>query len=287
MEFMLQTVVVVFMLFLCALCLFAVVVIARDIIHENAKNVNARKNENEQEKAVEPIQVVVQPAPTVIMPAPAAEPAPVEEPTPAEEPAPAPVETAVPVEESTPAEEPAPVVAEPVAEVVATEVSDEEEIDPDAVTFSRVSLTLEEKYATLSTEFKRHFDDIIRHALSKEGVKEMKRSAYYDYKIGSYRVLRITIKRGEIVCEFNFIDKDFAEYSSASDVKMKRSATTVRVLEASAVGVVKDGIDLVCSQIAGDKERKKELAREKRREKRRLLKGSTDTEEVETSEGEE
>ena len=32
---------------------------------------------------------------------------------------------------------------------------------------------------------------------------------------------------------------------------------------------------------------KKELAREKRREKRRLLKGSTDTEEVETSEGEE
>ena len=38
MEFMLQAVVAVFMLFLCALCLFAVVVIVRDIIHENAKN---------------------------------------------------------------------------------------------------------------------------------------------------------------------------------------------------------------------------------------------------------
>ena len=53
---------------------------------------------------------------------------------------------------------------------------------------------------------------------------------------------------------------------------MKKSATTVRVSEGSAVGVVKDGIDLVCSQIAEDKERKKELAREKRREKRRLAK---------------
>ena len=62
--------------------------------------------------------------------------------------------------------------------------------------------------------------------------------------------------------EFNFIDKDFAEYASSSDVKMKRSATSVRVLEPSAVGVAKDGIDLVCSQIAEDKERKKELARE-------------------------
>ena len=45
MEFMLQTVVVMFMLFLCALCLFAVVVIARDIIHENAKNRRERQKE--------------------------------------------------------------------------------------------------------------------------------------------------------------------------------------------------------------------------------------------------
>ena len=56
---------------------------------------------------------------------------------------------------------------------------------------------------------------------------------------------------------------------------MKRSATTVRVSEASAVGVVKDGIDLVCTQIAEDKEYKKNLAKEKRREKRRLAKEDT------------
>ena len=86
-----------------------------------------------------------------------------------------------------------------------------------------------------------------------------------------YRVVRMMIKRGEIVCEFNFIDRDIIDYANASNVKMKQSATTIKVLEASAVGVAKDGIDLVCTQIAEDKEYKKELAREKRKEKRRQV----------------
>ena len=254
MENMLQAVVVVFMLFLCSLCLFAVIVIVRDIIYENAKNRRAREMAKEPVTPAEPIQVVVQPAPTVIMPAPVApamEQAPVSEPAPAES----------IVEE-----------VEEIAEEIAVTEADQEEIDPDAVIFSRVSLTMEEKYAALSKEQKRFFDDIVRHAMSKEGVKEAKRTGFYDYKIGAYRVIRMTIKRSEIVCEFNFIDKDFAEYANSSDVKMKRSATSVRVLEVSAVGVAKDGIDLVCQQIADDKERKKELAREKRREKRKQAK---------------
>lgn len=270
METMLQAVVVVFMLFLCALCLFAVVVIARDIIHESARRKEER-NEVEQVKEVvitppAPIEIPITVTPTVL--APVAEPAPIVEEK-AEEPAPVVV---APVEEKV--EEPAPVVVAPVieAEEPEEEIAVTEEEDPDAVSFSRVTLTMEEKYATLSTEFKRHFDDIIKHAMAKEGVQENRRTSSYDYKIGAYKVLRMLIKRGEIVCEFNFIDKDFAEYASASDVRMKKSATSVRVTEASAVGVVKDGIDLVCTQIAEDKERKKELAREKRREKRRKAK---------------
>lgn len=256
MENMLQIVVIVFMLFLCALCLFAVVVIVRDIIHESALARREREREEKQLTATpaqpEPVQVVVQPA---VIPAPALDPAPV-----AEEPAEAPV-----VEETA-------VIEEAPAEEIAVAVAEEEEDDPDAVSFNRVSLTMEEKYGTLSTEFKRYFDDIVKHAISKEGVKESKRSGSYDYKIGAYKVLRMMIKRGEIVCEFNFIDRDFNNYASESNVRIKQSATQVRVLEASAVGVVKDGIDLVCQQIAEDKEHKKELAREKRREKRRLAK---------------
>ena len=255
MEGMLQAVVIVFMLFLCSLCLFAIIVIVRDIIREHGETKRARERaelydrinveklaefialasasaklddddeEEEEEEEVKP--VVIADAPT---------------------PDPAPVEVVAEVEQAQPTEE-----------------GDDE----NAVVFSRQTLTLEERYATLSTEFKRHFDDIIRHAMAKEGVKELKYANYYDYKIGSYKVLRITIKRGDIVCEFQFLDRDFLNYANASNVKMSKSATSIKVTEPSAVGAVKDGIDLVCAQIAEDKEYKKNLAREKRREKRR------------------
>ena len=234
MEFMLQAVVVIFMLFLCALCLFAVVVIARDIVRESASNkkdADAQKSTEEKE----PVQVVVQPVLSTAVPAPV-----VEEPV-------------------------APVVEEPVAPIMEEVATAETSDSVSGVVFSKVSLTMAEKYAALSSEHKRYFDQIVKYALSKEGVTEAKYNSAYDYKIGTYRVVRMTIKRGEIVCEFNFIDRDFKNYASEASVKVKSAGTTVKVTEKLAVGVVKDGIDLVVTQIAADKEYKKALARERRK----------------------
>jgi hypothetical protein len=238
MEVMLQNilpvVLIVFMMFLCALCLFAVIVIARDIVHESARNRRERRYERELAREAEAVK---EPEP-VKLPEPAKEPEPIKEP-------------------------------EPVAETPA-ELQEEPAVDEDgAVTFATHTLTIEEKYAALSLEFRRYFDDVVRHTLAKEGIKELKHTGSYDYKIGAYRVLRIMIKRNEIVCEFTFIDRDFADLTSANNVRVKQSATTIRISEASAVGVAKDCVDRVCAQIAEDKEHKKELAREKRRERRR------------------
>lgn len=276
MEVMLQAVVIVFMLFLCSLCLFAVIVIVRDIIYETARTRRereeraeererekerelAREKEREEEKAREKEREAERAA---------------EKPTESEK-----------APETDAAEAPAAETSEPDVERLdeavgtaalngetgeaATVAETADAANPNSVAFSTHVFTMEEKYGILSSEFKRYFDSIVRHALSKPGVKELKHTNSYDYKDGAYRVLRIMIKRGEIVCEFHFIDKDFKKYANASNVRMKKAATTVRVLEASAVGVVKDGIDLVCTQIAEDKEYKKELARAKRREKRR------------------
>ena len=241
MEFMLQTVVVMFMLFLCALCLFAVVVIARDIVHESVMSKKERDAQKNSEKK-DPVQVVVQPV------------------------IPAPIQSQPVVEEKpTPVVDEVVTLATPAEEVAAAEESD----GPDGVVFSKVALTMAEKYQMLSSEHKRYFDQIVKHALSKEGVTEAKRNSAYDYKIGTYRVVRIMIKRGEIVCEFNFIDRDLKNYASEASVKVNHPGTTVKVSEKLAVGVVKDGIDLVVTQIAEDKEHKKMLAREKRNEKRR------------------
>ncbi len=241
MELMLEAIIIIFMIFLCSLCLFAVLVIARDIITEGSR----RRRKEEEAKRVEapapaPAPVIVE-VPVVTAPAPEAAPI-VEEPAPV-------------VEE--PAEEPAPVEAA------------EEEIDENAVVFSKSHvMTLAEKYAALSSEFKGYFDDIAKHAAAKEGVREFKNNNYCDYKIGAQRLIRMMIKRGEIVCQFMFIDRDFKTYASQNNVKMKPSATTVKVNEPAAVGVAKDGIDLVCQQIAEEKEYKKQLAREKRKAKR-------------------
>lgn len=263
----LQVMLIAFMFFLCALCLFAVIVIARDIVYESAKNRRDREKEDRLERLEAQERLKLYEAEPVIAHS--------------EKPLDKPEETEKiePMQEK--ADEATRVAKEKVealVEFAATENVSEaeeaetEEADEGAVSFNRVNLTLEEKYATLSSEFKRFFDDIVRHAVAKDGVKEFKKSGSYDYKIGAYKVLKLNIKRGEIVCYFNFIDRDFNSYANESNVKIKQSATVVRVLEASAVGVVKDGVDLVCQQIAEDKERKRALANEKRREKRRLQK---------------
>ncbi len=263
----LQVMLIAFMFFLCALCLFAVIVIARDIVYESAKNRRDREKEDRLERLEAQERLKLYEAEPVIAHS--------------EKPLDKPEETEKiePMQEK--ADEATRVAKEKVealVEVAATENVSEaeeaetEEADEGAVSFNRVNLTLEEKYATLSSEFKRFFDDIVRHAVAKDGVKEFKKSGSYDYKIGAYKVLKLNIKRGEIVCYFNFIDRDFNSYANESNVKIKQSATVVRVLEASAVGVVKDGVDLVCQQIAEDKERKRALVNEKRREKRRLQK---------------
>ena len=272
MEVMLQTVIIVFMLFLCSLCLFAVLVIARDMVAESMgkrKSAFSADAPQEKEQVIKEVTVIkevpVEKEVIVEVPvAPAPAPAPVEE-------APAPVA----VEEPVAMEEPVVEVA-----VVAEEVEEEDDND---VKFSTTQLTMETKYAMLSKEQKGYFDAIAKHALSKEGAKANLSKNYHDYKIGASKLVRMSIKRGEIVCEFVFIDRDFKDYASKADLKIKASATTIRVTEPSAVGVAKDGIDLVFNQIQEEKEYKKQLAREKRKARRQAQSGKETKEEVEAN----
>ncbi len=144
---------------------------------------------------------------------------------------------------------------------------DVKKTNDDSVIFSSHILSMPDRYATLSNEYKAYFDDIVRYVLTKKNAKEYKHNSYYTYKDASYRILRITIKRGEISCELYFVDREIKDYVEGSNVPVKQSATTIKINGAAAVGVVKDGIDLVCSQIASYKDYKKQLAREKRKEK--------------------
>ena len=254
MEIMLQTVIIVFMLFLCSLCLFAVLVIARDMIAESmAKrkgDFTAEAPQPAKEQIIKEVTVIKEvpvKTETVIMEAPAPVPEPVVEEMPEQ-------------------------IPEPVSEPVPEEVTEEESVvlpdDPNAVKFSTNQLTMEEKYAMLSTEHKGYFDAIVKHAMSKEGAKVNMSKNYYDYKVGLTRLVRMSIKRGEIICEFIFIDRDFKNYASQADLKIRSTGSMIKITEPAAVGVAKDGIDLVFTQLEEEREYKKQQAREKRRAKR-------------------
>lgn len=248
METLLQAVIIVFMLFLCLLCLFAVIVIVRDIIMETLRARNA-------ESKCEPPQTV-----TVVKQTETEQPVKQESAVKAE---------SLPVSEVVAAVQPQPErIVESVQKEESTERVNVSEDDENAVAFSRTGFTMEEKFAMLSSEFKTYFNDIVRYVLAKDSVKETKRSGAYDYKDGSRKLMRISIKRGEIVCDFFFMDRDFINYTKTTNVKVKQAPATIRVTDAQSVGVAKDGIDRVCKQAADEKEYKKELARQKRRERR-------------------
>ena len=140
----------------------------------------------------------------------------------------------------------------------------------EAVTFSAdKGKSLEEKYGELDAVNKAYYDQIAEYAGSIEGAKRFKNLRYEEYKIGSMRIVRMLIKRDVVFCEFMIQNSNLRNYAAESKVAVKQAATVIKVVDESAVNVVKATIDIAVKGIEEEKELKKQLAREKRREKRK------------------
>ncbi len=154
------------------------------------------------------------------------------------------------------------------AEVVET-VAVSAEDDENAVTFSAdKGQTLDDKYNALSSENKSIYDDIVKYAAAIEESKRFKNLRYEEYKIGSSRIVRLTIKRNIIHCEFMMHNSNFKNYIAENKVSVRQSATVIKVTGKEVVQTIKDTIDIVVKAIGEEREFKKQLAREKRRAKR-------------------
>ena len=223
-----ETLFMVFMAFAAIVCVFAVVVVLRDVIKDM---VDSRK---EKKAAEAPCEACPQ-----------------EEPAPAE---PAVAEPAV-AEELV---ESVAVAEEPVPE------SEEGKISFEANTKD----TLEEKYLRLSSECKAYYDEIVKYAANAEGAKRVKNARYEEYKVGNSRIVRVLIKRDVIQCEFTLVNSEFRNYVNENKISVKQSATIIKVTDEEAVTAVKNSIDIAMKAIAEEKEYKRQLAREKRRAKR-------------------
>lgn len=169
-----------------------------------------------------------------------------------------------------PAPAPAPVVEEPAPVVEEEPAIEPEEEDDGAVSFDaeRKSLTLDEKYAELSAAEKKLYDAVVIKAASVEGVKRFKNARYEEYKCGKMRLVRLTIKRGVIICEFILYNDDFKAYISENKLKIKPAPTVIRLTDEAALQIALDSIDMVVDDVEAEKEHKKQLARERRRQAR-------------------
>ena len=247
------------------------------------------------EAPVQPVVKAVEEAPVAPAVVESVEAAPVEEVTveaaPVEASVEAPVEEvtveAAPVEEA-PAEEvtaeAAPVEEAPAEEVTAeaapieeaTEEADAEENANGTISFALgQQQTIDEKYYALPAEQRAWYDEIIKYATMVEGSKRFKNARYEEYKVGKNRIVRITIKRGVIQCEFILHNTDFKNYVNENKINIKQSATTMLVENAATVDAVKNSIDIVVASLAAEREYKKQLAREKRRAARAAKAGNS------------
>ncbi len=171
--------------------------------------------------------------------------------------------------EETPVEE-KPIVPETPA-VIEEEAKEEKETPEEVlvpqsdVSFDVKSKTLEEKYLALSPEYKGYYDEIVKVAMSVENSKRIKNASYEDYKLGKNRLVRLKIKREQVVAELIIPNLSFKTYTSEGNNALKAAPSIVKVVDEASLNAVKEGIAYTLKAIDDEKAYKKELAKEKRR----------------------
>lgn len=135
--------------------------------------------------------------------------------------------------------------------------------------------TLEQKYLNLSQEFKSHYDQIVKYANSKIGSKRYKNSNYEEYKIGKTRLVRLLIKKGIVISQFVLLNEEFNDIIDTSKIAVKKSPTTLKVVDNDSLNVAKHTIDLA-EKIAIEEKERRELLKKERRKKAKLTNNQGD-----------
>ncbi len=196
-----------------------------------------------------------------------------QEPAPAEESdkkAVAPQIIYVPVPQYVAAPAPAPAPApeakeEPQAKQEEAVTEQEEEVSGNSVVFETPK-TLDEKYAALDKAMRGYYDEISAYAAKQENVKHKKTNKYEDYSIGRARVIRLSVRRGNIVCEYVFPNLGLVTFAAENNMGAAKSgSTSIKVVDQAGVEAAKNNIDYVISSIAEEKKLKKQLAKERRK----------------------
>ncbi len=231
--------IIIFMVLALLVCLFCMVVVTRDVVHEELERRKTRINSQKQE------QVVVEEEKPVV------------------------ATVAPPVEEQKPVvvEIPAPVAEEAAEEEVAADEAN--------VAFSAGGQTLDEKYLELSADHRGYYDEIVRAAMAVEGSRRFKNAGYEEYKVGKNRLVRLKIRRGVIVCELVIPNLTFKNYINDNKVTVKQAPAIIKVVDEAALAAVKDSMSIAIKAFEEEKAYKKEQAKLRRKMQREAAKAAS------------
>lgn len=167
----------------------------------------------------------------------------------------------VPFNPAPPAPSPAEEKSEPPAE--------EESTDDSVVKFApKEKKTLDEAFFELDDEKKGYYIEVARYASAVPTVtKHVKNDSYEEWKVGLARLIRMKIRRGEVLCEFNIQNSEMKGHISGSGVSVKQSQTMVKLENRVAVQFVLESIDLAAKIIEEEKAAKKEEQKKARIER--------------------
>ena len=133
----------------------------------------------------------------------------------------------------------------------------------------------EEAYAALSPEEKGYVDDILSHAMTKDGAKQVVNEHAACVYFGKKQLVRILLRRGRITARMQVQNNALASYADDNNFNLREKPVDVRVDSAETAGYVKGVIDINYSAFKEERGKKAARQKEERRIKRMQKRGQT------------
>lgn len=146
--------------------------------------------------------------------------------------------------------------------------------DEDEGGFNIVKKTLAEKVNDLSATEKNYYKQIIAYANGKVGVKHNKGTYADTISYGRDLIVKVQIKQGKIVCNFNLVNFKVKEMLKSKDFSAKQEKTVIKVKDKATVDAVKNSIDMAYELALEAKEARHQEQLRKRREARAAKKNA-------------
>ncbi len=159
--------------------------------------------------------------------------------------------------------QPQPAYTEPVAD----------DVDEDGQ-FQIVKKTLAEKVAELSATERGFYNKIIAYANGKVGVKYNKGTYADTVSYGRDLIVKVQVKQGKIVCNFQLVDFKVKEMLKNKDFDAKQEKTVIKVKDKASFEAVKNSIDMAYELALQAKEARHQEQLRKRREARAAKKNA-------------